>query len=117
MFLKPKGASIFQSARASGVAKSVGRLLRYVLRALHNQTKRLILRGGAVNSIETICECSRCLEIYHDVAKAGISPLQHYLQFGAAEGHDPSLLFQARWYLETYPDVAKAGINPLQHYL
>lgn len=57
------------------------------------------------------------LRTYPDVAAAGIDPLRHYLQFGAAEGRDPSPFFCTRWYLETYPDVAEAGINPLQHYL
>lgn len=57
------------------------------------------------------------LRTYPDVAAAGVDPLRHYLQFGAAEGRDPSPLFCTRWYLDTYPDVAQAGINPLQHYL
>jgi hypothetical protein len=57
------------------------------------------------------------LHTYPDVAKAGANPLRHYLEFGAAEGRDPSPFFCTRWYLETYPDVAKAGANPLRHYL
>jgi GT2 family glycosyltransferase len=36
---------------------------------------------------------------------------------GAAEGRDPSPLFDSDWYLATYPDVAAAGINPLAHFV
>ena len=52
-----------------------------------------------------------------DVAAAEIDPLQHYLQFGAAEGRDPSATFSTAAYLAANPDVEEAGANPLQHYL
>jgi glycosyltransferase involved in cell wall biosynthesis len=57
------------------------------------------------------------LEQYPDVARAHINPAIHYLQFGANEGRNPSLLFNSTWYLTQYPDVARAGINPLLHFL
>ena len=51
------------------------------------------------------------------MAAAGINPLVHYLTWGAAEGRDPSPLFDTSYYLKSNPDVAAAGINPLAHYL
>src|SRR5262249_32922549 len=48
---------------------------------------------------------------------AGVNPLVHYLQFGAAEGRDPNSQFSTLWYLSRYPDVTAAGVNPLVHYL
>jgi GT2 family glycosyltransferase len=52
-----------------------------------------------------------------DVAAAGVDPLVHYLQSGAAEGRDPNPFFDTDWYAAEYPDVAAAGVNPLLHYL
>jgi hypothetical protein len=57
------------------------------------------------------------LQQYPDVAQAGLSPLQHYLQHGAKEGRDPNPLFDSDWYLRQYPDVARIGVNPLRHYI
>jgi hypothetical protein len=58
-----------------------------------------------------------------DVAAAGIDPLQHYLQFGTAEGRQAYAAigdtivggFDAEFYLRNNPDVAAAGVNPLEH--
>ena len=52
-----------------------------------------------------------------DVAKAGVDPLQHYLELGAKEGRSPHPLFDPKFYLKTYPDAAIDGRNPLHHYL
>jgi len=57
------------------------------------------------------------LRLNPDVRNAGVDPILHYLQFGGAEGRDPSPDFDSSWYLDTNPDVKKAGINPLLHYL
>ncbi|MFG1428759.1 glycosyltransferase [Roseixanthobacter glucoisosaccharinicivorans] len=57
------------------------------------------------------------LRRYPDVAAAGIDPLTHYLDHGAAAGRDPNPVFQTRWYVTQYPDVTKLGENPLLHYL
>lgn len=51
-----------------------------------------------------------------DVAASGIDPLQHYLQYGAAEGRDPHPLFDTSFYLEQNGDVASSGLNPLAHF-
>ena len=52
-----------------------------------------------------------------DVMQAGIDPMRHYFDFGAAEGRDPHPLFASQWYRRRYPDIVKAGANPLAHYL
>jgi len=57
------------------------------------------------------------LDRYPDVAEAGISGLQHYLQFGWREGRDPHRYFANDWYLQQNPDVLESGTNPLEHYL
>jgi hypothetical protein len=57
------------------------------------------------------------LRRHPDVAAAGLDPLVHYIQQGAAFGYDPHPMFSSRWYLERYPDVAAAKANPFIHYL
>lgn len=51
-----------------------------------------------------------------DVAQSGMSPLDHYLTYGGAEGRAPNLVFRSDWYLAQNPDVQAAGMNPLVHY-
>lgn len=57
------------------------------------------------------------LSRYEDVKQSGMHPIKHYLEFGAAEGRDPSPRFETRFYVATYPDVAESGLNPLLHYI
>ena len=52
-----------------------------------------------------------------DVAAARLDPVEHYLEFGAAEGRDPSPFFDAEAYLAGRADVAAGGLNPLVHFL
>ena len=52
-----------------------------------------------------------------DVANAKIDPLQHYLQYGGAEGRRPGPDFDGALYLASYADLRTAGLNPLVHYL
>jgi glycosyltransferase involved in cell wall biosynthesis/GT2 family glycosyltransferase len=54
---------------------------------------------------------------YPDIAASGAEPLQHFVQFGAAENRDPNRFFDSAWYLAHYPDVAHSGQHPLLHYL
>jgi hypothetical protein len=57
------------------------------------------------------------LDRYPDVRAAGIDPVLHYLDCGAAEGRSPGPRFDGGSYLDRNPDVAEMGINPLLHYL
>jgi len=52
-----------------------------------------------------------------DVAAAGVDPLAHYVDYGAAEGRWPNRYFDPAWYRQTNPDVAAVGIDPLLHYM
>jgi hypothetical protein len=52
-----------------------------------------------------------------DVAAAGVDPLAHYYDIGAAEGRDPNPWFDTSWYVANVPEVAATGVNPLVHYL
>lgn len=45
-----------------------------------------------------------------------MSPYEHYLKSGAAEGKDPHPLFDTSFYLDNNPDVALGGMNPLVHF-
>lgn len=51
-----------------------------------------------------------------DVATAGMNPVAHYIEHGAAAGLDPSPSFSTRDYLKRHPELAKRGINPLWHF-
>lgn len=52
-----------------------------------------------------------------DIQAAGVDPAAHYLQYGAAEGREPSAQFSGSAYQQLYPDVVLSGINPLVHFL
>ncbi len=57
------------------------------------------------------------LENYPDVRGAGIDPIAHYLEYGAAEGRDPSPTFSSAGYLLQNPDALLSCVNPLVHHL
>jgi GT2 family glycosyltransferase/SAM-dependent methyltransferase len=82
-------------------------------------TLRLYLRDAAYHAVSPhpLFASADYLARYPDVAEAGVSPLQHYLEYGWREGRDPHPYFANDWYLQQNPDVLKAGANPLEHYL
>jgi glycosyltransferase involved in cell wall biosynthesis len=47
----------------------------------------------------------------------GLTPLGHYVLFGAGEGRDPHPVFRTAWYLTQNPDVVASGTNPLLHFV
>jgi hypothetical protein len=57
------------------------------------------------------------LAAYPDVAKAGVSPLEHFYYTGWRESRCPNQDFDTKYYLEVNEDVAKAEINPFWHYI
>ena len=57
------------------------------------------------------------LELYPDVAKENIDPLEHYVLYGAYELRDPGPRFSAFKYHKANPDVTDAGCPALLHYL
>ena len=52
-----------------------------------------------------------------DLHDTPIDVARHYLQYGAAEGRNPSPNFDTTFYLENNPDVIASGMNPLIHYI
>ena len=57
------------------------------------------------------------LSRYTDVLRAGMDPLDHFLDSGWREGRWPNMLFDPAFYLREYPEVRVLDINPLYHYL
>jgi len=57
------------------------------------------------------------LATYPDVAAAGVDPLLHYMDFGAAEWRKPSAGFDPTYYAGVYPEVGITGINPILHFV
>jgi lipopolysaccharide biosynthesis protein len=56
------------------------------------------------------------LKSHPEVAKAGIDPLSHFMEYGWKEKKNPSPEFDVCFYLVMNKDVRDAGINPLLHY-
>ncbi len=54
---------------------------------------------------------------YPEHVMTGLSPIEHYVLYGVAQGKNPSPLFDTIAYLAAYPDVADGRINPFWHYL
>jgi hypothetical protein len=46
-----------------------------------------------------------------------LSPVLHYVLFGAFDGKNPNPLFDTEYYRDNNPDVVQSGQNPLAHYL
>jgi O-antigen biosynthesis protein len=57
------------------------------------------------------------LEVNRDVAAAGLDALTHFIDYGEAEGRDPSPTFSTRFYRETYMQGEPVGASPVLHYL
>lgn len=80
---------------------------------------RLALDGytttGAVSLTANLPDFDDAFYLAHnpDVAKAGVDPLQHFLQYGWKEGRNPNAFFNVQYYLNQNPDVAASGVNPL----
>ncbi|WP_250479408.1 MULTISPECIES: glycosyltransferase 61 family protein [unclassified Caballeronia] len=67
--------------------------------------------------IDILFDADWYLEENPDVKAAGLSPLGHYLRFGAKELRSPSVLFDARYYIEQKPAAASLNITPLEDFL
>ena len=52
-----------------------------------------------------------------DLAATGLTPLEHFVRLGAAEGRDPHPLFSIGHYVRQAPDLIASGGNPITHYL
>lgn len=52
-----------------------------------------------------------------DVAKSGIDPIQHWMQFGYKENRAPNHFFDPVYYKESFPDYLELEISCIEHYL
>jgi ubiquinone/menaquinone biosynthesis C-methylase UbiE len=52
-----------------------------------------------------------------DVVASGMDLLQHYIQFGAKEGRNPSATFITKYYVGITHEIHEKDINPLYHFL
>ena len=57
------------------------------------------------------------LNTYSDLKEAGVSPLRHFILYGAKEKRNPSANFDTSFYLENNQDVALSSINSLVHFI
>jgi hypothetical protein len=79
--------------------------------------RRNIERCAAVLLKSGLFDADYYLRRNPEVAAAGLDPVHHYIERGAAELRDPGPHFSTRWYVERYPDVAASGKNPLHHFI
>lgn len=110
--------------RIADMRQSVAWKAAAPLRVLSGQRRRHVGDAGpaskqAIKLIERsgLFDWDWYLSRYEDVKQSGMHPIKHYLEFGAAEGRDPSPAFETRFYLAAYPDVADSGLNPLLHFI
>lgn len=57
------------------------------------------------------------LAAYRDVARSGMDPLMHYVEYGVRDRYDPSRTFSTERYLLDHPDLVSSRENPLLHSL
>lgn len=57
------------------------------------------------------------LERYPDIRASGMAAIEHFRQFGAAEGRAPNAFFDPAWYRARNPDMADDVLGALGHYL
>lgn len=57
------------------------------------------------------------IEMYPEVAAAGIPPVEHYYFYGAHEGRSINPVFSVDWYAKHYPGIDFQAVNPVLHYL
>ena len=52
-----------------------------------------------------------------DVRLAGLDPLSHYLEFGAADARDPNASFSTSFYASAHSERIPKGMHPFIHYI
>lgn len=101
-------------------------LSRGILRHLRAKPQPRVARrlrdragDGAVAEIRAsdLFDAAWYLETYPDVLDTDLTPEEHFLRHGAADGRDPGPSFSTVAYLRGHPEVAKSGENPLVHHL
>lgn len=80
------------------------------------QARKQLLQEANILKDSGLFDSAWYLSQYPDVAASNTNPIAHYLEYGAAEGRNPSSTFNSNGYKERYPDIAHSGVNPLLHY-
>jgi hypothetical protein len=106
---KLKGSTLW---KATGPVRVLGSLIKKT-----GKTQEKLLQDTALLLTSEYFDINWYLQSYPDVIAANMSPAEHYLLYGAAEGRLPGPLFDGNWYLQQYPDVANAKTNPLLHFI
>ncbi len=102
-------------ARLWGQIKTLMFLARYC-----RQPQKLIdllKNGRQLGGNSAFFSSSYYLKENPDIARAGISPLYHFLTRGWQENRNPTPFFDVMYYRQKYPDIMRADINPLLHYI
>ena len=107
-------------ARLGALAEAVDRRLATAPRSVLGS--RLRTRGPEAAQAELVRSSPLFDPVWYlgrhpEVLETGMSPAEHYVRLGAAEGLDPGPDFSTADYLRGHPEVAKSGENPLVHHL
>jgi len=95
----------------AAISTSAARMMARLRRRLRRRTDARLIAACDLFDREWY------LAVNKDVSAAGIDPVVHYLEYGAAEGRNPSPQFDAAQYRELHPEARPANVNPLIHYL
>lgn len=90
-----------------------------MMRKIKYRIKQLFMYFYQVNLFKKskLFDAEYYLSRNKDVADAGMSPIKHFLRYGAQERRNPSEQFDVAYYIRSNPDVRDSGINPLYHYI
>lgn len=83
---------------------------------------KLRMRGSEAAQVELVRSSPLFDPVWYlcrhpEVLDMGMSPAEHYVRVGAAEGLEPGPDFSTADYLRGHPEVASSGENPLVHHL
>lgn len=96
---------------------------------LRRLVERIMVRAGAVGAtligrwagkaaLAPLFDHHGYVQEHKDVATSGISPLVHYLLYGAAAGYHPHPLFDEAFYRRTNAaELAATGLTSLEHFV
>jgi glycosyltransferase involved in cell wall biosynthesis len=120
---KPVGPRRIRRAIASRLSLNQRRIIRELLRTIRListfRFKEIKNEKDAAREIDT-CEFFNrhwFEEQYPYVRLGQYDAATYYLRYGVSQRLQPSVNFDAVWYVERYKDVAASGGNPLLHYI
>ena len=123
--LLKRGTNIleFSSDKEPIVLQSDPRPLNFMIKNLDFISPRgMSIHLGHSNSLRNLKKSGLFYSTYYkkqipELKDIRMSPLEHYLLYGAWENKDPNPMFLSSFYLENNRDVYLSGMNPLLHYI